>query len=124
MNTFGFSAAQWDAAKSEARKAMIQRARREDTLSYTELVSEILAVRLEPRDIRLDTLLCEISTEEDRGKRGMLSVVVVHKSDDQLPGQGFFDVAEKLGRDTTDRVTCWVNELKRVHNYWASATRY
>jgi hypothetical protein len=120
MDTFGFPPTQWNAAKTEARNAMIDRARRAETLSYTELVSEIRAVSFDPRDIRLDTLLGEISTEEDSHRRGMLSVVVVHKGDDQLPGHGFFELAERLGRETRDKVACWVNELKVVYRSWAS----
>jgi hypothetical protein len=36
------------------------------------------------------------------------------------PGPGFFELAEKLGRDTSDILDCWVNELKKVHAYWSN----
>jgi hypothetical protein len=36
------------------------------------------------------------------------------------PGPGFFELAEKLGRDTSDIVKSWVDELKKVHAYWNS----
>ena len=35
--------------------------------------------------------------------RGMLSVIVVHKVGDMQPGPGFFQLAKKLGRDTSDK---------------------
>jgi hypothetical protein len=51
----------------------------------------------------------------------MLSVIVVHKSGDMQPGHGFFELAESLGRDTSDILACWIAELKRVHAYWSEA---
>ncbi|MBL7131901.1 MAG: hypothetical protein ISS45_10975 [Candidatus Omnitrophica bacterium] len=65
-------------------------------------------------------MLGEISGEEDAVGRGMLSVVVVHKHGDMQPGPGFFDYAEELGRDTSDILKCWVEELKKVHAYWSN----
>ena len=50
----------------------------------------------------------------------MLSVIVVHKVGDMQPGPGFFHPAKRLGRDTSDKTTCWVEELDRVHGYWGS----
>ncbi len=49
----------------------------------------------------------------------MLSVIVVHKSGDMQPGPGFFDLAKKLGRDTSDILKCCVGELKKVHAVWS-----
>ena len=48
----------------------------------------------------------------------MLSVIVVHKVGDMQPGQGFFQLAKRLGRDTSDKTTFWVKELRRVHGHW------
>jgi hypothetical protein len=59
-------------------------------------------------------MLGEISEEEDALGRGMLSVLVVHKGDGQRPGSGFFQLANKLGRDTSDKDLCWTIELQRV----------
>jgi len=49
----------------------------------------------------------------------MLSVIVVHKFGDMQPGPGFFELAKKLGRDTSDILKCWVDELKKVHAVWS-----
>ena len=65
-------------------------------------------------------MLGEISGEENAAERGMLSVIVVHKSGDKQPGPGFFEFAEELGRDTSDILKCWVDELKKVYAYWGS----
>lgn len=48
---------------------------------------------------------------EDVERRGMLSVVVVHKDGDGKPAPGFFKMARELGRDTSDEVAFWIEEL-------------
>ena len=105
-NTFGFDEAVWEAAKEEACTIMVARAKAEKTISYSELVGLSVTIHLEPRDSRLDHLFGEIARSEDEAGHGMLPVLVVHKTNDQLPGTGFFTLAEELGRDTTDRVAC------------------
>jgi len=67
--------------------------------------------------------LWEISAEENAAGQGMLSAVVVYKSGDMQPGPGFFELAERLGKDTPDILRCWVKELKRVYAYWSRAKR-
>jgi len=39
------------------------------------------------------------------------------------PGQGFFLLAKHLGRDTKDVLKFWINELNKVHDYWANKTK-
>jgi hypothetical protein len=62
-------------------------------------------------------MLGEISPEEDAAGHGMLTVIVVHKHDQQ-PGQGFFELAEELGRDVSDRPQYWIQDWNRVRTYW------
>ena len=109
----------WDKAKAEAREAMIEVARREATISYSDLVQRIESCRLEPQDPRLAHMLGEISTTEDAAGRGLLTVVVVHKRGDMQPGPGFFELAQRRGRDTSDRVRFWSEELKKVYAFWS-----
>ena len=113
-----FPASRWAAAKEEARLAMIEAAENAEVIAYSELVRRIISCSLEPHGQPLADLLGEISTEEDRAGRGMLSVVVVHKTGDQKPGPGFFKLAESLGRDITDSDACWVTELNKAHAAW------
>ena len=87
----GFSADIWNAAKHEAREAMIEVAGREDTISYSDLVQRIKSCCLEPQDPRLAHMLGEISSSEDAAGRGLLTVVVIHKNGDMKPGPGFFN---------------------------------
>jgi hypothetical protein len=121
MNVYGFTETQWSAAKTQARAAMIEAVRSaRGTIPYSELVSRISAIQVEARDKRLDGLLDEISRDEDAAGRGMLSVVVVHKTGDFQPGPGFFNLAGELGRDTTDHLLCWTEEYESVRAQWAT----
>jgi hypothetical protein len=120
MNEYGFSHEQWTAAKAEITEILSYRAKLRGMLPYSELTALLKSVRLEPRDQRLFHLLGEVSCDEDAAGRGMLSVIVVHKSGDMQPGPGFFELAKKQGRDTSDILTCWIKELKKVHAHWSS----
>lgn len=119
-NAYGFSQADWATAKQEARSLLIARAKLRGMIPYSDLVKEIRAISLDPHDQRLFHLLGEISSEEDADGRGMLSVIVVHKFGDMQPGPGFFELAKQLGRDTSDILKCWVDELKKVHAAWST----
>jgi hypothetical protein len=113
----GFPESDWRLAKGQARAAMIKRAKRGATMTYTDLCNEISALPFAPHDQRLAHFLGEISTEEDANGRGLLTAVVVHKHDG-WPGPGFFDLARSLGRTVTDEEKMWIDEitkLRRVH---------
>jgi len=117
---YGYSIDDWDKAKEEMRQILIETAKLQETIPYSDLVSRIRAIRMEPESYALATMLGEISREEDAAGRGMLTVIVVHKSGDMQPGPGFFELAEELGRETSAILKCWVDELKRVYAYWGS----
>jgi hypothetical protein len=115
-----FSYAIWELAKEQALGVMVQSAYIKDVVSYSTLVHNITAIKFDLEDVSnrvvLSQLLGEISIEEDKVGRGMLSAVVVHKHGDKVPGMGFYELASKLGRDTSDPTACWVNELNFVYN--------
>ena len=108
----------WETAKDEARRVMIDKSRHKDVIHYSDLVLEITMIDLEPRDIRLNHMLYEIASEEDEARRGLLTALVVHKNDG-IPGSGFFDMAEERGRDISDPLTCWIEELENVYAIWS-----
>jgi hypothetical protein len=116
---YGYEQQEWDAAKAEVREALVERAKVRGMIPYSELVEKITTIELEPNSFALAAMLGEVSTEEDAADRGMLTVIVVHKVGDMQPGPGFFDLAKELGRDTSDILKCWVEELKRVHKVWS-----
>lgn len=118
MTRYGFSSQQWEAGREEIRRTLIARAREGRTISYSELISQVHTVRLSPDASALAAMLGEISEAEDAQGRGMLSVLVVHRDGDMRPGLGFFELARKLGRDTSDTDRFWLEELKRVTDSW------
>jgi hypothetical protein len=120
MAKFGFLDHQWRSAIGEAKRVLADRARSKSTISYSELVSKIYSVHLEPHDTRLNHLLGEVSTEEHEAGRGMLTVLVVYKDGDQTPGPGFFELAEELGHDVSDREAFWMSELNKVYAAWSA----
>ncbi len=113
----GFSPAIWNAAKSEAKQEMIATAVAQGVMNYTQLAESITSIFLQADDLRLAFLLDEISREEDLAGRGMLTAVVVRKSNGQ-PGKGFFRLAKQLGRNTSCETTFWIEELRTVHKSW------
>jgi len=120
MSAHGFSQSEWDAAKREARELMIAAASVGGMIPYSDLASKIKAVQLAAHDKRLFQLLAEVSSEEDDAGRGLLSVIVVHKSGDMQPGPGFFELAKHRGRKVSDVLKCWVDEVRKVHSVWSS----
>jgi hypothetical protein len=90
---------------------LVDCARRQTTIAYSELVQKIKVLDLQAHDPRLDGLLGQISIEETGHGHRMLSVLVVHKSGDLRPGRGFYECAEALGLDTSDEDRLWVDQL-------------
>ena len=82
------------------------------------LTTKITALRMAPDSHALRELLGDISREENKAGRGMLSVVVVHKDGPNRgrPGNGFFILAQELGRDTRDRENFWISEFEKCAN--------
>jgi len=118
METFGYPTKTWQAAKDEIKIVLVECARRQRTIAYSELVQKIKALDLQAHDPRLDELLGQLSTEEAGNGRGMLSVLVVHKTGDLRPGRGFYECAAAIGLDTSDEDRLWVDQLNKVYSWW------
>jgi len=116
---YGYLLADWDKAKEEMRQILIQRAKVCEMIPYSELVAQVHTILINPESYALAAMLGELSSAEDAACRGMLTVIVVHKSGDMQPGPGFFELANELGCDTSDILKCWVDELKKVYAYWS-----
>lgn len=115
--THGYEPGIWEKAKAEAVRELISQAKKESTITYSDLTQRIHSIAFGPRDQSFHYLLYEISKEEDAASRGLLSALVVRK-EDGLPGQGFFDLARELGRDVKDPVRIWSDEVKLVFSKW------
>jgi hypothetical protein len=107
---YGYEPSLWLKAKKEATCAIVKK---RAPIFYSDLTRRIKSIAFGPHDYAFHALLYEISVEEDAAGRGMLTVLVV-RQEDGLPGQGFFDLAEKLGRDVSDRIRCYGEETKVV----------
>ncbi len=117
---YGYQLTDWNNAKKEMKQILIDRARVRGMIPYSELVEKVKTIDFEPWSAALASMLGEISTEEDTAGRGMLTVIVVHKYADMQPGPGFFELADELGRETSDILKCWIEELRKVHAYWST----
>lgn len=78
--------------------------------------------REEDRD-ELSRILEEILLHESAKGRPLLTALVVHRGDDNNPGEGFFAAAARLGRfggsrNQMQRLSFWVSEVNEVHAYW------
>jgi len=118
LNRYGFTAAQWESAKTEAKAILAEYAKKGLTVAYSDFVKKLHVITLEHRDPRLFHFLGEISSEEHAAGRGMLSALVVHKQGDMRPGPGFFELAERLGHKTRDMDKLWIDELQKVFAVW------
>jgi hypothetical protein len=88
-------------------------------ISYTDFMYQIRSISFEtPYDSRLPQFLAEISMEEAKAGRGMMTALIVRKNDDQRPGAGFFELAERLGYDVSDPEKFWIEEVNRVFASW------
>lgn len=109
----------WEASRMCARLALIKIAQRKDVIWYSFLCELIRPIKFHPHDPDLGQLIGEVSEMEQEDGKGMLSVVVVHKKGDNMPGAGFFTLAKEFGRNTKDRTACWITELNRVYDEWS-----
>lgn len=117
---YGFTDSQWQSAVTEANKILRRRAALRDTITYSELAAE-LDNGIGYHDPAMDQLLRDVSTQEYEEGRGLLSVIVVHKHGDQEPGNGFYELAELLGFDVSEREAFWIAELNKVFDFWSNS---
>lgn len=121
LERLGYPIDLWNKAKQEAKEILYSIARSRARIPYIVLFDQIESIHFDVGETgRISAFLDEISREEDAEGRGMLSALVTHKSGDMVPGPGFYELAQLLGRDTEDELSCWVAEFNRVHDYWAN----
>lgn len=113
----GFSAGDWKKAKAEALTVLRQRAKRGDPITYSDLVSKISSVRMEPQDSRRAHFLGEISAEEHGVGRPLIAALAVHKHDLQ-PGKGFFEFSRLFGYSFVDDIEFWSDQIDRLRAQW------
>jgi hypothetical protein len=115
QNTYGYRSDVWESAKAEAVLALKAKAKAKDLTTYVELTRQIVSIHFDPHEYNFHHFLGQLSSESDAAGEGMISALIIYKGEDQLPSPGFFDLAKRLGRDISDRVRCWSDEVNRVH---------
>jgi len=114
---FGYTIIEWENGKEELRNICIEVAKKQRTIFYSDVARKILSIAIEPSSHALADMLGEISKNENEADRGMLSAVVIGK-ENNIPGKGFFTLARTLGRNVFSDDEFWIEELKRVYDYW------
>lgn len=116
---YGIPQSQWDAAKEEAFTVLKRLASYSSprTISYSELALMISNVKFDAHEQNYFRFLEELSCMEDDKNRGLISALVVTKADN-MPGDGFFDLAASRGRKGYDKTEVWINELEVIKKAW------
>lgn len=95
---------------------------RAGTVTYYSDIAPMAGLDMNlPNDrYEIGAILDDINRHERELSRPMLSAVVVHK-DTLMPGQGFFTLGRALSLFVgNDRDKFYIQELRNVHDYWAS----
>lgn len=114
---YGFSMSDWKSMVEEIRLLLVDVAKNEELISYTDLVAKIKTARLDPHSYALANLLGDVSTAEFKANRPLLSSLVVYKGTSE-PGPGFFSIAKELGISIKDEIEFHLNEVKKCFKYW------
>ena len=96
-------------------------AKANEITNYTDVGNLIGLDMASPADRnRIAHILDEISrTEHSHGNPLLSSVVTLREKN--IPGEGFFKLAESLSlHDSEDDLVFWLNEVQRVHKFWAN----
>jgi hypothetical protein len=115
----GFTESDWEAAKEEAKRILVRRAKRGSPITYSDFVSQIVTVIMDAHDTRLAHFLGQISESEHFDGRPLLTALVVHKHD-LWPGKGFFELARSLGYSVVDETAFWSDQVEKLKSYWKS----
>jgi len=133
---YGFSSDEWQSLRTSITDTLVETVSSTGVIPYSVLVATTLSQLhdrpafhekteniLKPESQALAAMLDEVSTESCNASpdRGMLSVVVVHKSGDKRPGSGFFQLAKRLRRvgPNDDEEAVWIRELHLVQERYS-----
>jgi hypothetical protein len=106
----GHSQETWDAARAEAREAILAAAGQRAFLTYSELAAAITAIPVTPHSPVLWHLLGEILEAEWDDTGLALTALVIHKGDPYMPGGGFFTMMRERA-EFTDKYEFWISQV-------------
>lgn len=101
------------------RQIMIQVAKSERVISYSELCAMLKSAYIHFHSPFLTRLLIEIGQEEHEAGRPILPAVVVSKTSG-IPGAGYFKSGDgETDESTDDPKVLWQADLERLFDYWS-----
>ena len=102
------------------RERLIEAAQNERLLRYGGIAPSLGLDMSQVADRReIGQMLDAINRVEHDAGRPLLSAVVV-QTETNMPGEGFFPMAERLGYEVGDDWQAfWAQEVARVYSYWA-----
>ena len=106
---------------------LVNLARTQRISAYSDVSPLVgLSMTIDQDREQIALLLSEIAWHEHQNNRPMLTSLIVHKGGDNNPGEGFFAIAKEFSlfngsRDPILRLEFWANQVRLVHNLWASA---
>jgi hypothetical protein len=118
---FHISPGLWQTAVDEIYELLVQIARKESRVTYSEVVERLNSVRLEPDSHAFHAMLGDVSRRAFDEGGPLLSAVVVGK-ETQVPGAGFASLARGLGYKVPEgrdaEAIFGADQLKLVHEWW------
>jgi hypothetical protein len=103
----------WEAARAEVREAIIEAARFQRLITYSEVAARVTAIAVSAHGPLLAHLLGEVLGEAMEQDDLALTAIVVHGSDQQ-PGGGFWREARKNGAVFSDPQEYWIGQVKAI----------
>lgn len=124
--TYGHATSEWEATRDWVAKRLKRVARERTAITYSDLCDETAragALHLEPHSTALAGLLGQVNLLEHEAGRPLISALVVHRSGDLQPGEGFWSFARDLGIDPGAgehaRLDFWAREIERCYAQWS-----
>ena len=122
-STFGFPQEDWNRALQQTRILLLDTARRNGIIYYSDIVDGIdaiqLSMNLDKDRGALGELLGKISRQTNTDGIGMLSAVAVSKTTNR-PTDSFFELARMLGYDIDDRDAFWIEQYRKVTSHYST----
>ncbi len=113
-STFGLTDAEWELAKGELKQAILNAAWQRRMTWYGEIAPHVEVVHVDPYSALMNHLLGAILEDEKAAGRPLLTSIVTHKDGDKEPGDGFYDMARRLGYKFEDPLVFWATQVQQV----------
>lgn len=107
----------WHAIKVEVKTFLVQLARSEKTIAYSELAAQVRTAYIHYRAPAFGAMLREIAADDDAQGRPALATLVVNKATGR-PGKGYFTHMGTEGDDISDPEAYWQKRFRAVCDYW------